>query len=265
MSSSETTDRGHRGLAVWLVGAHLVIGLVLGGITRCLGNGRDQNLIFAVFAGVAFAQSGSAAIWLALSGVSVLLRLMLAATSVGYLAAQFAICVEAPEATVIHVMMFGMAVALVGMPLWAFRCYGIEMCRDRRYGASQATRQFSIRHLMALTFVVACAVAFTRWIEIEVPLRFALKEFFPEILSLTVPFAVVPIAAVWCFLGAKRLWMALVAILMIAIGAALSLRYFVTSETVLFWMTATSVQAVTLALTLGILRYRGYRLRCRRR
>jgi len=123
----------------------------------------------------------------------------------------------------------------------------------------------AFRRLMALTFVVPCAVALTRWIEIEVPLRFMLSGFFPTILSLTVPFGAFEIAAVWGFLVAKRLRMGLVAIPTIAIGAAFSLRCFVTSETVLFWMTATLVAALVLALTLGVLRSRGFRLRRQRR
>jgi len=66
-------------------------------------------------------------------------------------------------------------------------------------------------------------------------------------------------------LGAKRLWIGLVVIVGIAIAASFALARLVSSEGTPFWAAATLVQALTLALTLGVLRHRGYRLRRRRR
>jgi len=59
MSSSETTDRGLRWLALWLVGVHLVIGLVLGGIAWWSVSipPRFPDCAVFVLAGFVFAQA----------------------------------------------------------------------------------------------------------------------------------------------------------------------------------------------------------------
>jgi len=225
MSSSETTDRGHRRLAVWLVGVHLVIGLMLGGIAWLFRNESDPNLLLAVVVGFCFAQVGLLGIWAAYANRSLLARFVVTALGVGYLGMLFAVCVDAVEVSIVYLTMFALACLPVTVILVTIQCFGVGLhChRIKRVVAGRA--QFSIRQIMALTLVVACILAIARFSEL--PIR--LHEIVPLLLALVLPFTAVAIAALWGLLGTKRLWIGLVVLLSLAIAASFALARLVSS------------------------------------
>jgi len=94
MSSSETTDQEHRKLAMWLLAAHLVVGLVLGGITWWFQSSRHPEYPVFTLAGIVFAQASLVGIWGAFSGRPWIIRAIGVTVGIVYLGTMFGSCID---------------------------------------------------------------------------------------------------------------------------------------------------------------------------
>jgi len=254
MSSSETTDRGLRWLALWLVGVHLAVGLVLGGITRWWD---PEYLVFAL-AGIAFAQASLLGIWGAFGSGSWVIRLIGVGVGVPYLGLVFGFAIDELEFEIV-LMVAATAVSVAG-PLLVARHFGAEVTYDRTNDPMRPQTQFSIRQLMLLTVVVACLLTLGRWLRPGLVVHDAV---FVGVVAGT--FAVIGVAAPWSLMGTGRMWATVPVLFGLAVAVAFAPPRLTPAEDTPLWATATLTEALTVALTLGVLRHRGYRLRRRRR
>jgi len=259
MSSSETTDpgQGHRRLGVWLVAAHLAVGLVLGWFTRWSVSVPPRYPDYAVFvlAGVVFAQACLIGIWTVFGSSPLLVRLIGLVASIVYLGTLFGFCIDELRTEI--VLMVAATTISIAALLLAPRCLGVELAAWETDAPAPHRTQFSIRQLLIFTAVVACLLAVGRrlW-----------PAFGVAVFAVTVSFAPVGITAAWSLLGAKRVIPGLVVLFGVAIAVAYILpRVFPPAEPMSLWAAATLTAALTLAVTLGVLRSRGFRLRRQRR
>jgi hypothetical protein len=116
--------------------------------------------------------------------------------------------------------------------------------------------QFSIRDMMIVTFAVGCLLAlaalqcgfdFDEWLVLTI---------------ITVPFATVGLVAAWGVLGTKRPFISVVVLFAVAVGAGYSVEKMLgPGQGFDNWMTATVTKAISLAVSLLLVRSWGYRLR----
>ena len=255
-----TLNRGHRRLAVWLVGAHLVVGLVLGGITRWSVNIPPRYPDYAVFllAGFVFAQACLVGIWGALGSGSWVIRLIGVAVGVPYLGLVFGFAIDELDFEI--VLMVAATAVSVASPLLVTRHFGAEVISDRTNAPMRPQTQFSIRQLMLLTAVVACLLTLGRWLRPGLVVNDAV---FVGVVAGT--FAVIGVAAPWSLIGAGRMWATVPVLFGLAVAVAFAPPRLTPAEDTPLWATATLTEALTLTVTLGVLRYRGYQLRRQRR
>jgi hypothetical protein len=124
------------------------------------------------------------------------------------------------------------------------------------------TMQFSIRHLMVLTLVVACLLVLAKWLQPDLDLGELLVW-----LLVATSLAVIGLMAIWAILGTKHPLPGVILLFLIAVGAGLSLPWMAPAWIVsnfpasVFWLTATLTEALSLTVSLLVVRSCGYRLR----
>ncbi len=120
--------------------------------------------------------------------------------------------------------------------------------------ASVGRIQFSIRHLMILTVVVACLITIGKWVQ-PLPLGAMLYQLLP----FGVTFGLVGISPVWFVLATKQ--PVLYSVGLMAVGACAGYclgRFF--HNYVGIWTTVTATEAMAVVASLLIVRSCGYRL-----
>jgi hypothetical protein len=138
------------------------------------------------------------------------------------------------------------------------RCFGVRICLTTVTKAAAPRNQFSIRQLLILTFAVACLVTLGKWLGPDlVP---DTPSFVVESIGLLL--AAVALISVWPVLGTR--WPILSSVIAVATAAGLGF-YFARlfpplGGLVAFWMTLTSVEALSLVASLLVVRSCGYRL-----
>ena len=116
--------------------------------------------------------------------------------------------------------------------------------------------QFSIRHLMILTFVVACLTTVGKilaptWDDIDI---------LTTVVVICLCYVSVALSAIWAMLGTGRPFVRSMLVVIIAIFAGLFSGYAVDqSNDMGFWFFTTALQAVLLISSLAVIRRVGYR------
>ena len=116
--------------------------------------------------------------------------------------------------------------------------------------------QFSIRHLMLLTFVVACLTTVGKllaptWADIGL---------MTMVVVVGLCYASVALTSIWAILGTGRPFVRSMFVVVIAIVSGLIAEYvFDHGEEIPFWLSTTCLQAVLLVSSLAIIRRVGYR------
>jgi hypothetical protein len=243
-----------RARIIWLICIHIALGLLLGAITAVTGSGPD--LLSASFMGLVLSHTSLLGIWGGSGTHRWWIRLAGVLVGVGYLGPQFGFCINEPTSE--FVWLFAFTTLIVLVPLLLARCFGLRTRHDSDQKSPAKEMQFSIRHMMILTLVVACLLALAKW---QQPyLRF--DDFFLVVLSIC--FATVGLVAAWGVLGAKRPLIGIPVLLAVAVGAGYGLEKSLGSgPEIAIWMTATLTGALSLTVSLLVVRSCGYRLRRR--
>jgi hypothetical protein len=117
--------------------------------------------------------------------------------------------------------------------------------------------QFSIRHLMALTLVVACLITVGKLLA---PVIDGLDTL-AQISVLSICYAAVAVTAIWAVLGLGNPWIRCVFVILISIRAGIAGGFVIDGANELgFWSATTVMQGVLLILSLAVMRLVGYRL-----
>jgi hypothetical protein len=232
-----------------------VVGLSLGAITAATEPG--PHLLLASFIGLVFSQASLLGIWGGSGTNRWWIRLVGVLVGVGYLGPQFGICIDELDTEIILLVAF--ATLTVAAVLLVTRCFGLRIRLDSDESTPTTRVQFSIRHLMILTLVVACLLALAKWLQPYLDL-----EDWPILAVFAIAFATVGLVAVWAILGAKRPLIGVAVLFAVVVGAGYGLEKLLGSGPgFAMWMTATLTEALSLVVSLFVVRSCGYRLRRR--
>jgi hypothetical protein len=257
MQTEESTPRtsSPKVRVIWLVGVHVLVGLLLGAITAATEPG--PGLLFASFIGLVFSQTSLLGIWGGSGTNRWWIRLVGVLVGVGYLGPQCGICIDDPGRETILIVAF--ATLIVSAVLLLARCFGFRTRLNSDQNTPAKEMQFSIRHVMILTLVVACLLALAKWQQ-----RYLDLDDWPMLAAIAAPFATVGLVAAWAVLGAKRPLIGIPVLLAVAVGAGYGLEKSLGSgPEIAIWMTATLTGALSLTVSLLVVRSCGYRLRRR--
>ena len=181
---------------IWLVVGHAALGLV--GVWVAYLAGSEPTLRGAAFVGLVFGQTSLLGIWGGLGTCSWLKRLIGVVTGVICLVVLLGIGVHEVNFWTFTIVV--VATSCVLMPLLIVRCCRVVIHLDSSSVPAAGRIQFSIRHLMILTFVVACLVSLAKMVQPHVSRGYPTIE----ILLLAVLFGVVGVLPVWFTLATKR-------------------------------------------------------------
>ena len=147
------------------------------------------------------------------------------------------------------------ATSVVTVPLLIVRSFRVAIHLGASPVEPTGRIQFSIRHLMILTFVVACVVAIGKLIQPHFPQG----DVSFELLLFALTFGVVGVLPVWCILATRQ--PILYGLGLVAVGACagflLGRGQF---DNVELWMTATTIEVISVIVSLFVVRSCGYRL-----
>jgi len=276
MSTASDDKQNGRVLAFWLVLVHFVAGLICGAVCQNTMKHTSPVLMEAAFIGLVFSQASLLGLWGGLgAGRSWLARLVGVLVGLIYLGGLF--CLGIREVEIELVLMIVLAGLSVAGLLTVCRCFGLGICPigvDRSY---KTAAQFSIRHLMLLTLVVACVMALAKWLQPHVDIDGRTLKLF----VIAVPFVILGFVAVWAVLGMGHPRLGIVAVLLLApplgfVGqavvrgpgwwfwiAATATAAFALDDAELagLWMTGLMTEALVLVVSLYAIRRCGFRVR----
>jgi hypothetical protein len=236
---------------LWLVVLHCV----LAGMVAYLTHSRDityPDLDVAAFVGLILSQVSLLGIWGNLGTSPWWMRLTGVVVGIGYLLPVFGIGVN--EFSIETLIVFIAVVAVLSIPLLFARFFRIVI----RWGDSPVVPvgpiQFSIRHLIIVTFVVACLITICRLVQ---PLLNRRPDI--ELLEIAVTFGIVGVLPVWFALASK--WPPVFSIGVVIAGACAGYGLgWVYRGGELYWTTAAATEALSVVASLLVVRSWGYRL-----
>ncbi len=179
---------------LWLVVVHIVVGLMGAFVTY---SSASRSLRGAAFFGIVFSQTSLLGIWGGLGSSAWWRRLIGVVAGVGYLTTLLGVGVL--QLSRVTFLIVAVATASVAMPLLIIHFFKVAIHLDTFPGASAGRIQFSIRHLMILTFAVACLITIGKWVQSD----FSDGEKFFQYLLCAATFGVVGILPVWSNLASK--------------------------------------------------------------
>ena len=231
---------------VWLIVVHIVVGLTGAFVTYFAGPFSQPSLLATVFVCLVSSQTSLLGIWGGLGTSPWWKRLIGVLVGISYLVPLLGIGIhEVNSKTFIVVVV---ATSCVLTPLLIVRFFGVVIHLGSSSVAPVGHIQFSIRHLMILTFVIACLISIGKLVQ---PLLFLL------LIALTL--GVVGVLPVWFVLATKR--PILYSIGLVAVGACAGYclgRWALGEEEI--WTTATATETLAVAISLLVVRSCGYRL-----
>lgn len=238
---------------VGLVSAHVVIGV---GADLLAHPVRDQPTLRGVLLfGIVFSQTSLLGIWGGLGTNPWWERLIGVVLGVSYLAALLEVGVSEPG--VMFSVVAVTATAFAAIPLLiANRLFGIALRRGSSTVASAAHLQFSIRHLLILTFVVACLSAMAKW---ALPYRPDSHLVFILVLCATV-FSMVGVLPVWLILATRRPLLYGIGYVVTACVAGYGFGFIAQLPHLGYWVVVGGIEATILAVSLFVIRSCGYRV-----
>ena len=249
MSSDEPTTGTTPPRILWLVMGHVVVGLVGAFVAY---PSRSPTLRAGVFLGLVFSQTSLLGIWGGLGSGPWWKRVVGVIVGVGYLSLLFVLGISELDPRILLLVIA--ATTFVTLPLLIVRFFRLALRLDSFHAASAGHIQFTIRHLMILTFVVACLITIGKWLQPHLPQG----DTFFRLLLFTVTFGVVGVLPVWFVLATNR--PVLYSIGLVAVGACAGYCLGRILHELAIWTTATATEAVAVVVSLLVVRSCGCRL-----
>jgi hypothetical protein len=152
-------------------------------------------------------------------------------------------------------VLVAVAAGVVALAAWLVRLFKARLGLAGEQAAREGL-QFTIRHLLLLTFAIACLLTVGR---VLAPFVRGV-DMMASLVVLGLCFAAVALAAMWAMLGLGRPLLRLVPVIGVA-GASGYIGYIALDEgDGLFWITLPVLQAALLLASLAVIRKCGYRL-----
>lgn len=232
---------------------HIVAGLVLGYLTQ-----PRPVAITATFFAAVFAQISLLGLWAGLSARDWTFRGTVAILGAILLAYELGWGIDNFNFTIIFLALLPSCV--VSLVACGARAFG-NLQRSPVDDGEQEALQFGIRHLFALTFVVACLVAVGK--AVAPVLASAGTMVVVSILGLG--YATVGLTSIWALFGTgSPLFRSVMVIAIAATAGAVGGSVVDGGGDMSFWITTTGLQAALLVGTLAVFRCYGYRFVSRR-
>jgi len=252
MSTSEANlvATNPRRRILWLVLAHVAIGLT-GAVVATFAP-SPRTLPGAVLVGIVFGQTSLVGIWGSLGTVPWWTRLIGVVVGVGCLGTLLGAGISELNFETFFIVVT--STLFVTLPLLVARFFRVVIQLSSSDVAAGGRIQFSIRDLMILTFVVACLVTIGKWMQPHLPYG----AMFFHLLLFAVTFGVVGVMPVWFVLASNRPVLFGVGLVAVAAGGGYVLGRW--NDDTGIWMTATAAEAITVVVSLLVVRYCGYRL-----
>ncbi len=241
---------GSRVPILFLLVVHVVAGVVSGFLSE-----DEPAVSSAIFLGIISCQTCLLGMWTGLGRTHWVVRLSGLAVGSTYLAVELGLGVDALD--VEFLVLAILPCVLVALVTWLVRLFRGTL---QRVEVDQTNLkeglQFSIRHLMLLTFVVACLTTVGKlltpnWNDIG---------FMALVVVVALCYASVALTSIWAILGTGRPFVRSMFVVVIAIVSGLIAEYvFDHGEKMPFWLSTTCLQAVLLVSSLAVIRRVGYR------
>jgi len=213
-----------------------------------------QSYRQAAFVGLVFSQASLLGLWGGLGTGNWVARLVAVFVGLIYLGGLFCIGVEELKPELVLMIVFA-GLSIAGL-LTVCRCFGLRICPIGVDTSHKTAAQFSIRHLMLLTLIVACVTALAKWLQPHVDT----DGDFLMLLLITVPFVILGLVAVWAILGTEHPRLVIVVVLLLAVLLGLSLKAVVGLLDAGYWITATMTTALAVIVSLYAIRRCGFRV-----
>lgn len=251
-SSKATFPRGDRSMVPILVllFVHVVAGAAAGFLSE-----DGPALSSAIFLGIVFCQTCLLGMWSGLGTTHWTVRLVGLAVGSTYLAVELGLGIAELEVEVFVLAI--LPCVLVTLATWIIRLFRGTL---RRVEPAQTNvkegLQFSIRHLMLLTFAVACLTTVGKLLAPTL----ANIDILAVVVVLGLCYVSVSLTSIWAILGTGHPVVRSFFVVVIAVIAGLLAGYVVDNGgEMFFWLSTTVLQAVLLIASLTVIRRVGYR------
>ncbi len=236
---------------LWLVILHIV----MGGMGAFLTSRLDRNrpaLELAAFVGLVLSQVSLLGIWGSLGTNPWWMRLTGVVVGIGYL---FTVCgIGVNDVSIETLIVFLAVIMVVSIPLLIARFCRIVIHLEVSPVAPVGPIQYSIRHLIIVTFVVACLITIGKLVQPELNLGQDI-----DLLIVAATFGIVGVLPVWFALASK--WPTVFSIGVVIVGACVGYCLgWVYRDGELYWMTIAATEALPVVASLLVVRSWGYRL-----
>ena len=235
----------------WLFVGHIAVGLMAAFVAWFAG--RSPTVRGFTFLGIVLGQTSLLGIWVGLGTNRWWIRLIGVVVGISYLFPLLGLGIHELNGAGLFVVL--MATTFVALVLLFVRFFRVVIHRDSRPVASAARIQFSIRHLIILTSVVACLITIGKSVQPFLP-HGAVSFWLPII---AVMGGIVGILPVWFVLATRQPVLYSVGLVAVGACAGYCVGRIGPSEGGL-WMIATAVEAIVVVASLSVVRSCGYRL-----
>lgn len=232
-----------------LIVAHLVVAHV--GTVVAFAAGRSPTVWGGALIGIVFGQLSLLGMWVSLGARAWWQRVIGVFFGAAYLTLLLGAGIHEMNAQTLFVVVS--AVTLVITPLSIARFFRVAVRLDSSPAGSLGRLQFTLRHLLILTFVVACLLAAGKC------LRVLTLGFADELLLFGVTFGLVGVMPIWFILATKRPLVYSAGVVLVAAFAGYYLGLLNRHEAIL-WITATTAESMAVVASLLAIRLWGYRL-----
>ena len=249
LDSKLAAPRRRAALSVLLI-IHAAAGIYLGAVSPA-----TPAILMAFFLAVVFCQASLVGLWSGLSAQHGMLRLVGLIAGAAFLAIE---CNLGIGQLSLEIAFFAaLPCVLVAGMTWVARRYKGKLSRlDSGQSEKTEALQFSIRHLLLLTFAVACLVAVGKTLA---PVTRGL-DILAQITVLGVGYTVVALTSIWAVLGTGRpMLRSPFVVLMAAVAGAVSGYTADAGRDLWFWASVNGLQTIFLVATLWVVRAAGYR------
>ncbi len=238
---------------LWLVVGHFVVGLI--GACVAYSAGRSPTFRGATFVGLSLGQTSLLGIWGGLGTSRWWKRGIGVGIGACYLCLVMAIGIH--EVNMASLIVVSVATSFVTSILLIVRFFRVAIYPDSATPDKSGPVQFSIRHLLILTLVIACLISIIRLIQPHFSHRDV--RFSSELLHIALTFGVVGVLPVWFVLASRHpvIYGFILVFVGVCAGCGLGVGRVGDLEV---WMTATTVAMLVVILSLFVVRTQGYRL-----
>ena len=237
---------------LWLVIAHVAVGFIASLSMNTAGS--KSELASLAFGGVWFGQASLLGIWLGLGTSPHITRVL--GVALGVTVNSVSTELGSGGWSADSLMIFGVTITLVSTPLLVAHYFRIVIQVDSSPTTLASRLRFSIRHLLVLTFMVACAITLGRIVLLD----HSQRQFVLGLLALGTLFQLTGFVPAWLILATRRPVPYGIGLVAISAGVGFSIGWIDEPPASVSLMTVLATGSSVVVTSLLVVRHCGYRL-----